>query len=328
MPRIARIDFPGLTYHVMFRGYNRMNIFHDDQDRKELLSRITAVINYSKAKVYAWVLMDNHVHLLLKTHDKTKLATIMQRIKGGYSGYFNRKYRRTGTIYDGRYKSTVVEEEDYLLRLVRYIHLNPYRAGMVKDLKEMSEYRWSGHRAMISRKRQPFHDVKVIKDRFNGRKDYLQFIQSGMKYEENLEGGGLRRSLGGLGRVFSPDGEDPRECFDSRILGSGMFVQEIWEKLDERGEQEKRIQFHDLAEMICGYCKVDIRKVMNWRKQKGTSEAKSLLVSTAIRVLEMSGADVGRKIKLTPSRISQLKYAGEELLEDRRYASAITAMVT
>ena len=168
MPRGPRIDYSGLVHHVMFRGLNKMDIFRDDEDRKDLLHRLNEAIKECQASVYAWVLMTNHVHLLIRTSDKARLWTIMQKVKGGYARHFNNKYGRSGTPFDGRYKSTVVEEEEYFLTLVRYIHLNPYRAGMVADLKGLGEYKWSGHRGMITKRRQPFHDVEDVKDRFRG----------------------------------------------------------------------------------------------------------------------------------------------------------------
>ncbi len=329
MPRGPRIDFPGLLHHVMFRGHNRMNIFRDDEDRKDLLSRLNEVVLESKAKVYAWVLMSNHVHLLIETSDKAKLSNIIKRVKGGYAQYFNRKYRRSGTLHDGRFKSTVVEEEGYLLTLIRYIHLNPYRAGMVKNLSELNKYKWSGHIGMISRKRQPFHDVNEVMERFSGKRDYLQYMLDGMKGEkEDLEGGGLIRSLGGIGRALEARREGIKDKYDSRILGSGEFVGEIWEKLEKKGEQEKRLSLEELVSRICRYCEVDVRKVLDWRKQKGTKKAKALISSIAQRTFKMSGVEIGKRLKLTSSRISQLKYAGEKLLEDRACSLAIAKLVS
>lgn len=329
MPRGPRINHPGLIYHVMFRGYNRMRIFRDDEDRKDLLRRLNEIAKESKAKVYAWLLMSNHVHFLVRTSDKASLSRIFQRVKGGYAQYFNHKYGRSGTPFDGRFKSTVVDEEGYLLHLVRYIYLNPYRAGMVKDLRELLSYRWSGHTAMLTRKRQPFHAVKEIQDRFRGRKDYLQFLADGMKQApEDLDGGGLIRSLGGVGRALQRLKEGVKEKYDSRILGSGEFVGKIWELLEEKGEQKPRVSLEELIGRMCDHCKTDIRKIIYWRKQKGTAKTKSLIVSVAERALNIPGVELARRLKVTSSRISQLKYAGEKLLEEPVFAKAMLALAS
>ena len=148
MPRGPRIDYPGALQHVIFRGLNRMAIFKDDHDRLNLLARFKKVFPQSGVKLYAWVLMDNHVHLLLKSGHEP-IGNVMKRILTGYAQYFNRKYGRCGYVFQGRFKSTICDSEVYFQTLTRYIHLNPYRAGIVNSLKELAAYRWSGHIALI-----------------------------------------------------------------------------------------------------------------------------------------------------------------------------------
>jgi REP element-mobilizing transposase RayT len=120
VPRKARIDAPGALHHIIVRGIEKSKIFKDHADRQSFIERIGDI------PCYAWALMPNHFHLLLKT-GLTPNATIMRRLLTGYAVYFNRRHRRRGHLFQNRYKSILCQEYNYLLELVRYIHLNPLR---------------------------------------------------------------------------------------------------------------------------------------------------------------------------------------------------------
>jgi REP-associated tyrosine transposase len=140
MPRQARIGLPDLVYHVTNRGNNRGRVFQEEEDfRKylEILGRYKAKEGF---RLYHWVLMDNHVHLLLGIPENGLLAKVMHGINLSYTAWFNRKYRRVGHLWQGRFKSFPVENDAYLLACGRYIERNPLRAGMVEN---PGEYRWS-----------------------------------------------------------------------------------------------------------------------------------------------------------------------------------------
>ena len=131
MPRGPRLDAPGVVHHVIARGIERRNIFRTDDDREDFLERLTVVTRGDKAFVYAWSLIPNHFHLAIRT-GTTGLSTIMRRLMTGYAVAFNRRYKRHGHLFQNRFKSIVVDDDAYLLGLVRYIHLNPLRAGLVR----------------------------------------------------------------------------------------------------------------------------------------------------------------------------------------------------
>ncbi|MBE0616600.1 MAG: transposase, partial [Proteobacteria bacterium] len=144
MPRAARLDVPGVLQHVIVRGIERRDLFVDDEDRGGFVARLSGLLMATKTELLAWALIPNHFHLLLRPHEET-LAAFMRRLLTGYSVTFNRRHRRSGHLVQNRYKSIVCEEEGYLLELVRYIHLNPLRAGLVVDLAGLEGYRWCGH---------------------------------------------------------------------------------------------------------------------------------------------------------------------------------------
>ncbi len=154
MPRQARLDAPGLLQHVMARGIERREIFRDDTDRRSFLDRLAVILDETQTQCYDWALIPNHYHLLLRT-TLTPLPTVMRSLMTGYAITFNKRHRRAGHLFQNRYKSVVCEEDNYLLELTRYIHLNPLRAELVKDLKDLDKYPWSGHSSIIGKCENP-----------------------------------------------------------------------------------------------------------------------------------------------------------------------------
>ena len=136
MPRQARLDAPGTLHHVMVRGIEGAKIFYDDKDRKNFLSRIGKLVGNTGTRILAWVEMDNHAHLLLFS-GQSGISRFMRRLLTGYAGWFNRRHQRNGHLFQNRYKSILCQEDQYLLELVRYIHLNPLRASVVKSMEEL-----------------------------------------------------------------------------------------------------------------------------------------------------------------------------------------------
>ena len=165
MPRQPRLDAPGLLQHVMARGIERKEIFKDDQDRQSFLERLAVILEETQTQCYAWALIPNHFHLLLRT-SLTPLSKVMRRLMTGYAVTFNKRHKRSGHLFQNRYKSIVCEEDSYLLELIRYIHLNPLRAGLVKDLKELDKYPWTGHSAILGKRKNPLVPCPSPKNRF------------------------------------------------------------------------------------------------------------------------------------------------------------------
>ena len=168
MPRQPRLDAPGLLQHVMARGIERREIFKDDKDRKSFLGRFADILEETQTQCYAWALIPNHFHILLRT-GPTPLSKVMRRLMTGYAVTFNKRHKRSGHLFQNRYKSVICEEDPYLLELIRYIHLNPLRASLVKDLKELDNYPWTGHSTILGRRKNPL--LPAIKDPKSGMKN-------------------------------------------------------------------------------------------------------------------------------------------------------------
>ncbi len=148
MARQARLTVPAYPHHVIQRGNDRQLIFRDDSDREGLLSLLLEHAQRSKVAVHAYVLMDNHFHLLLTPETVEGIPQMMQSVGRSYVRYFNTRHARTGTLWEGRYRCSLIETERYLLACMAYIDLNPVRAGMVS---EPADFVWSSHRHLIGR---------------------------------------------------------------------------------------------------------------------------------------------------------------------------------
>jgi putative transposase len=144
MGRMPRLDLPGIPQHVVQRGNNRLPCFVDDHDRRRYLRHLREAADRLRCDVHAYVLMTNHVHLLVTPPRTMAVSRMMQVLGRNYAGYFNVRHARSGTLWEGRFKSCIVDTELYLLRCYRYIELNPVRAGLVAD---PADFAWSSYRA-------------------------------------------------------------------------------------------------------------------------------------------------------------------------------------
>lgn len=148
MARPLRISYPNAFYHVTCRGNNRRVIFHDDHDRMRFLERLRSAREIFSVRVHAYVLKTNHFHLLVET-PKANLSEFMRQFNISYTAYYNRRHRRIGHLYQGRFKAIVVDKDSYLLEWSRYVHLNPIRIkakahrSQAERTREVSKYRWS-----------------------------------------------------------------------------------------------------------------------------------------------------------------------------------------
>ena len=147
MPRPPRLDVPGLPQHLIARGHDRKQCFRRDLDRAVYLRYLREALDKSECEVHAYVLMTNHVHLLATGRKPRSISRLMQFVSRRYCRYVNRVYRRTGALFEGRFKSSLVDSEAYLLACMRYIELNPVRAGMADH---PARYTWSSFRENAS----------------------------------------------------------------------------------------------------------------------------------------------------------------------------------
>src|SRR5512146_1456322 len=237
MPRGPRLDAPGTLHHVMVRGLDRRRIFETTTDRQDFVRRLEAAVRDTELCVLAWAVLPNHAHLLVRTGSRP-LSTAMRRLLTGYAVAFNHRHKRHGHLFQNRYKSILVEEEPYLLELTRYIHLNPFRAGVVRSVGELDRYPWTGHSAVVGLVPRPFQAVTDILGAFDknvrrARRRYREFVADGASQgrRPELQGGGLRRSAGGWESFAALRRGREGWAFDERVLGSGSFVEQVLRSL-------------------------------------------------------------------------------------------------
>jgi REP element-mobilizing transposase RayT len=183
MSRPIRLEFPDALYHITSRGDRREDIYDDDADREAFLKIFSKVIEQNNWYCYSYCLMSNHYHLLVQTPD-ANLSKGMHQLNGIYTQYYNRRHGLTGHLFQGRYKSILVDQDAYLLELSRYIVLNPVKAGMVKSVEK---WVWSSYRAMVGMTSSPewlsseFLLSQFSKQRKTAIKRYRQFVSEGLK---------------------------------------------------------------------------------------------------------------------------------------------------
>jgi len=330
MPRKARIDAPGALQHIIIRGIEGRAIFRDRWDRDSFLKRLGNVLLDTSTACYAWALMSNHVHLLLRTGLAT-IATVMRRCLTGYAQQFNRRYKRHGPLFQNRYKSVLCEEEPYLLELVRYIHLNPVRAGVVKGLGQLRSYRHCGHAVIMGTRKCEWQDRDYVLGFFGeaagiARRHYAAFVAKGVKLgrQPDLVGGGLIRSAGGWSALKDQLRAGIRMKGDERILGSSMFVQEVLERADEELEQRTRlrsrgIDLETLLSRVTCYYGLDLSIFETGSKRTAVAKARAVFCYLALRKLKTTGTDVAARLNITQGAVSKCVVRGEQILlqEDR-----------
>lgn len=216
MARKPRIHYPGAVYHVILRGNGKQDIFFEDQDRYRFFLLLQEGIERYRHQVHSFCLMTNHIHLVIQVSD-IPLSRIMQNLSFRYTRWVNWRHDRSGHLFQGRYKAVLVDGDSYLLELVRYVHLNPVRAGMVPTL---DEYPWTSHGAYLGRETLPWlatdpTHAMFAKKRERAVRAYAAFIRDGLGEERRPEfhGEGIADS-----RVF---GEDD---FVARMVGEGRDI--------------------------------------------------------------------------------------------------------
>jgi len=327
MPRGSRLDLPGALHHVMVRGLARQVIFHDDADRTDFLSRVATVSQATGLQVLAWALLPNPAHLLVRTGQRP-LATAMRTLLTGYAGAFNRRHRRVGHLFQNRYKSILVEEDPYLLELVRYIHLNPLRLNLVHDFGGLARYPWSGHPALLGLVSRPWQAVDEVLRQFSSspgvaRRRYRDFAAAGASQgrRPDLQGGGLVRSIGGWEKVLRLRRGREEWAADERILGGSEFVDEIRREMAARTRLLPRAKALVILPIVIKRCAamwgLMPEELIGGSRRRAITQARTVVSRVAVRELGLSHTEVARHLSVSPSAVRAGVSRGEIIIVKR-----------
>lgn len=275
MSRPLRLQYPGAIYHVTARGNARQGIVRDDTDRQRFVATVAAMVEQYHVVCHAWVLMNNHYHLLLET-PQANLSRALRHLNGVYTQAFNRRHRRVGHLLQGRYKAIVVEKETYLLELCRYVVLNPVRAKMVT---QPQAWQWGSYRATAGMEDAPsWLTVDWVLGQFGGtraraQREYVQFVAEGHTRETR-----------------------PWEHLQGQIyLGSEEFLQQVQQRVGTETQAEIPVEHQQpgrptlatvVNQVATGYgrSEAEVRQYM-----KRPSEARQVAVYAARRI---AGSDL------------------------------------
>ncbi len=316
MPRRARLDAPGTLHHVIVRGIEKRRIVDDDRDRENFIERLGELSQRSQTAVYAWSLMTNHAHILLRSGPQG-ISALMRKLLTGYAGGYNRRHRRHGHLFQNRYKSIIVEEDAYFEELVRYIHLNPLRAKLVDSLSELDRYPWCGHSTLMGYAEHEWQDVAFVLSWFgnNAKRDkaYRSFVEKGidMGRQPGLVGGGLVRSLGGWSEIKALRRIGAQEKGDDRILGGGEFVSQILNETDlSKKYRLANLDRHkcasDLITLCCQENNVSLQALSGGSRMRHVSKVRQELTCRLTAELGLSFAEVARLLGVSTSAVAKI----------------------
>ena len=280
----------GALHHVMMQGLEKRKIFRTRRDREDFLARLGKVVSLAGAKIYAWCVMPNHAHLLVRT-GPTPLSGMMRRLLTGYATAFNIRHNRVGHVFQNRYKSILVEEEPYLVELVRYIHLNPLRGNALNTVEALSTYPWSGHAVLLGHEIQPWQEVDYILTYFGptvsqARRAYQAFVRKGATQgrRPELTGGGLLRSSGGWEEVLKARKNRELWASDERILGSSAFVKKVLQEtaMQEEESLKEPLDLPVLMEKVAARLELPLDELARGRRKRPVVEARSIISYVAM----------------------------------------------
>ena len=317
MPRQARLDAPGTLHHVMVRGIEKRKIVNDEKDRKDFVTRLGDIAEDTDTAIYAWALLHNHAHILLRSSD-IGISQFMRRLLTGYAINYNLRHKRHGHLFQNRYKSIVCEKDAYFRELVRYIHLNPLRANLVGNLNELDSYMWCGHSVLVGKEKNDWQDRSYVLKWFGqtkgeAKRHYREYVEKGIGEgrRPELVGGGLVRSLGGWSQVKSMRRADDRELHDPRILGSGEFVEQMIKEASVKAKYQfpANQNIQEIEEYISKMCQqenISIKELLSGNRRRHVVQLRRQLAISLTEKYGISLAETARRLGVSTSAISKI----------------------
>jgi putative transposase len=297
MPRKPRIEFEGAFYHVITRGNQKQKIFKSPDDYQKYLQLLTYYRTRYHCSIYAFVLMSNHVHILIETKD-APLSKVFQGINQSYTVYFNNKYDTIGHLFQGRYKALLCDRENCLLSILKYIHYNPVRAKIVVQI---SDYPWSSHSTYSGKNNfQGVVDTDLVlrmfsEDKRRARRAYYAFME---------ETGGLKR-------------DDVYAVIDQRVHGSDEFAEQVFKRIEETPVKrwKKDYTLERIAAGIRALYGISREELRSPERTRSLSWARCLFSLTA-KAQAYKGVEIAAYLEKEPASLVEYDKKRDALSED------------
>jgi REP element-mobilizing transposase RayT len=302
----------------MVRGIEKRPIFHCERDRESYAETLARVFSATDTSCLAWSFMPNHVHLLVRT-GRRPLSHVMQRVGTSYARYFNRRNARAGYVFQGRYKALLVDEDDYLLALLRYIHLNPVRAGLV-SLEALERHPWTGHTALMGRRSCPFQTIDEVLERFGPTRHVArERLQSWMSAESAPDGApaatSVRRDLE-LGFAGGAAAERSKASGDPRVLGRPEFAASMRERSGAGAalaRQRNPLELSRLIARVSAHLGANSRALSEGRRTACETRARAVIAYLAVNDLGLPQVEVAPALGVRASALSLCVARGAEI---------------
>jgi REP element-mobilizing transposase RayT len=259
MSRPLRIEYPGAAYHVLCRGNNRQKIFRDDLDRRRYLEKLFHYCELKEVSLLGYCLLSNHIHLLVET-PQGNLSKMMQPFQTSYTLYLNRRHGRSGHVFEQRYKALLVDKDNYLLQVSRYIHRNPVAAKLVE---RPQDYRWSSYGAYVSGKPALGLSTSQVLEQLGGKRRREQ-IRNYREYVESDLGGGISEEL-------------PR-TIKQLVIGDTEFAEQALERNVGRAGMERGYTLGQVEQAVCRVARIEREELGRAQRKPAVKRARELLM--------------------------------------------------
>ena len=328
MPRIIRPDWENALHHVMARGIDGRTLFSKESECEDLINRLEHLVVELEFSVYAWVIMPNHIHLLIRTGPEP-ISLLMHRLLTGFAISYNKRHDRTGHVFQGRFKSILVQEENYFLKLINYIHLNPLKAKIVNSLEELDSYKWSGHLCLVGQTECKWMKRNSVLEFFGNTehsavRNYLTFLQASLDSVTSSEMicGSYTIGINGIKNSDQKIGNSHWRGV-CRILGDKEFAKKVLRKLSDHKSLEvrDREKTHRRIERLFEQIEVRIdlsREVIRGNSRSSQlSEARGAIAWICAQKFGLSYRDISRLLNISKSGAAKAVQKGAELQRTR-----------
>ncbi|MBD3422704.1 MAG: hypothetical protein GF398_21530 [Chitinivibrionales bacterium] len=321
MPRIARFEYPGAMVHIMSRGLDGMKIFQDSMDRAFFLSHLRDGLKRTGYMCYAWTLMDTHYHLFLRTSE-LPMSFLMRSLNGSYGKYYNKKYHRRGYLFQDRFKSILCYEQDYARQMIRYIHLNPVRAGLVEGLEELATWDWCGHGFLLNAPRatgRSFQNREEALRRFGKTENeaidaYTSYLVEGLEKNRQKAAGSLNFFLGNAMKQSTKG--------LPAIIGNPEFVRNARERNALRLSNLKAYQtdpdlLKEIADNVCSKYDITQQELLRQGRNNARSKARKDFIIRAHVHHHIPVSAIAQYLHLTLPPVSIILSKHRQTLNER-----------